>query len=176
MKSTFCRPDVLDLKHELKTLDTSTNTYIHTTSHTVPHNDKQSQPTLGMITQLHHDMRDSIELVEFQVRITTHQHIRSWKRRLWGTVRILVHGESIINAIDILTVVQRACNNKESNITIKFGSLIGFAMSGEEVPTLQTDQLNVTAHHLNEINTNVDLWTNQAEWSHLLESSEILPT
>ena len=36
MKPAFRRPDILDLKHELETLDTSTNTYIHTTSHEVP--------------------------------------------------------------------------------------------------------------------------------------------
>ena len=40
MKPSFWRPDLLDLKHELATLDMSTNTYIHTMSHTVPLNDK----------------------------------------------------------------------------------------------------------------------------------------
>ena len=40
MKNAFRRPDILDLKHELATLDISTNTHIHTTSHTVPINDK----------------------------------------------------------------------------------------------------------------------------------------
>ena len=49
-------------------------------------------------------------------------------------------------------------------------------MSGEGVPTLQTDQLNVIAHHLNEINTNVDLWPNKDEWPQLLDSPEIFPT
>ena len=62
------------------------------------------------------------------------------------------------------------------NITIEFGSLVGFAMSGEGVPTLQADQLNVIAHHLNEINTKVDLWPNKNELPHLLDSPEILPT
>ena len=72
MKPAFCRPDLLDLKHELETLDTSTNKYIHTTSHTVPLNDKQYHRTLGMITQPHPDMRNSIELVEARL---VQQHI-----------------------------------------------------------------------------------------------------
>ena len=60
MKPAFRRPDILDLKHELGTLDTSTNTYIHTTSHTVPLNNKQFHPTLGIVTQPHPDMIDPI--------------------------------------------------------------------------------------------------------------------
>ena len=66
MKPAFCRPDILDLKHELETFDTSTNTYIHTTSHTVPLNDKQFHPTLGIVTHPYPDMINSIELLEFR--------------------------------------------------------------------------------------------------------------
>ena len=65
MKPAFRRPNILDLKNELEILDTSTNTCIHTSSHTVLLNDKQFHVTLGMITQPHPDMSDSIELVEF---------------------------------------------------------------------------------------------------------------
>ena len=60
MKPSFRRLDILDLKHKLETLDTSTNTYIHTTSHEVPLNDKQFHPTLGMITQTHPDINNAI--------------------------------------------------------------------------------------------------------------------
>ena len=35
---------------------------------------------------------------------------------------------------------------------MEFGSLTVFAINGNGVPTLQTDQLNVIAHHLNAIN------------------------
>ena len=72
MKQAFQRPDLLHLKHELETLDMSTNTYIHTTSHTVPLHDKNYHSLLGIITQPHPDMKNSIELVEFQVGTTTH--------------------------------------------------------------------------------------------------------
>ena len=56
------------------------------------------------------------------------------------------------------------------NIIIVFGSLVGFFMSGEGVLTLQADQSNVIAHHLNEINIKEDLWPNKEDWPHLLDS------
>ena len=79
MKQLYRRPNLLHLKHELETLDMSTNTYIHTTSHTVPIHNKRFHKLLGLIIPPHPDMKNSIELVEFQVRTTTHRHIRSWK-------------------------------------------------------------------------------------------------
>ena len=175
MKNAFRRPDILDLKHELATLDISTNTYICTTSYTVPINEKHFHTRLNLVTQPHPDMNDLIELVEFQVGTTTHQHIRSWKRRLRGTIIISVNNESIINEDDIETAVQNARRNKQKNITIVFGSLVDFAMSGEGVSTLQANQLNVIAHHLHEINTKEDLWPNKEEWPHLMDSPEIVP-
>ena len=78
--------------------------------------------------------------------------------------------------MNIRAAVQRARLSGLTNITIEFGSLVGFAMSGEGVPTLQADQLNVIAHYLNEINTKVDLWPNKQDWPHLLDSPEIIPT
>ena len=36
-------------------------------------------------------------------------------------------------------------------------------MNGEGVPTLQVDQLNLIAQHLNEINTKEDLWLNKED-------------
>jgi hypothetical protein len=136
------------LKHELSTLDISTNKYVHTTSHTIPLNEKAYHPTLGLIVSSHQDMKHAVELVEFQVGTSTHRHIRSWKRRLRGTIITTINDEPITNEEDIIAVIQRARNNKQTTIKIEYGSLVGFAMSGERVPTLQSDQLNVIAHHL----------------------------
>jgi hypothetical protein len=67
LKNAFRRPDIGDLKHELSTLDISTNKYVHTTSLTVPLNEKEYHPTLGMIVATHPDIKHAVELVEFQV-------------------------------------------------------------------------------------------------------------
>jgi hypothetical protein len=69
-------------------------------------------------------------------------------------------------------VIQRAWNNNQSSIKIEFGSLVGFAMSGEGVPMLQSDQLNVIAHHLNGINNEEDIWVNKMEWPQQIDSVE----
>ena len=175
MKPLFRQPDLLHLKHKLATLDTSTNTYIHTTSHMVPLNNKPYHKKLGLITQPHPDMKDSMELAEFQCGTTSHRHIRSWKQRLRRTIIISVNDELKRNDEDIIIAVENAERAQQKNITIVSGLLVQFAMIGEGVPTLQADQLNVIAHHLHEINTKEDLWPNKEEWSHLTDSPKILP-
>jgi hypothetical protein len=80
MKAAFRQPEIENLKHELSTLDISTNKYVHTTSHTIPLNEKAYHPTLGLIVSSYPDIKHAVELVEFQVGTSTHRHIRSWKR------------------------------------------------------------------------------------------------
>ena len=74
-----------------------------------------------------------------------------------------MNDELIRNDNDVIKAVENARRNQQKNIHIVFGSLVGFAMSGEGVPTLQADQLNVIAHHLHEINTKEDQWLNKDE-------------
>jgi hypothetical protein len=75
LKAAFRCPEIGDLKEELSTLDISTNRYVHTASHTIPLNEKAYHPTLGMIEATHPDMKQAVELVEFQVGTSTHRHI-----------------------------------------------------------------------------------------------------
>jgi hypothetical protein len=118
-------------------------------------------------------MKHAVELVEFQVGTSTHRHIiRSWKRRLRGTIITTINDGPITNEEDIKTVIQRTRNDKQTTIKIEFGSLVEFAMSGEGVPTLQSDQLNVIAHHLNSINNEEDIWVDKTEWPQSIDSEE----
>jgi hypothetical protein len=172
MKAAIRQPEIRDLKHELSTLDISTNKYVHTTSHTIPLNEKAYHPTLGLIVPSHPNMKHAVELVEFQVGTSTHRHIRSWKQQLRGTIITTINDEPIKNEKDIKAVIQRARNNKQTTIKIEFGSLVGFAMSGEGVPTLQSDQLNVIAHHLNSINNEEDIWVDKTDWPQSIDSDE----
>ena len=64
----------------------------------------------------------------------------------------------------------QARKESKRNIKITFGSLAGFAMSGEGIPTLQADQLNVIAHHINSIRTNQNVWTDPTKWPAPLHS------
>jgi hypothetical protein len=45
-------------------------------------------------------------------------------------------------------------------------------MSGEGAPTLQSDQLNVIAHHLNSIDNEEDIWVDKMEWPQSIDSEE----
>jgi hypothetical protein len=45
-------------------------------------------------------------------------------------------------------------------------------MSGEGVPTLQSDQLNVIAHHLNSINNDEYIWVDKTKWQQSIDSEE----
>ena len=45
-------------------------------------------------------------------------------------------------------------------------------MSGEGIPTLQADQLNVIAHHINSICTGKDLWPDKRQWPQKLDTTE----
>jgi hypothetical protein len=119
---------------------------------------------LGMIVATHPDIKHAVELVEFQVGTWTHRHIRSWRRRLRGTIITTINNEPITSEEDTKIVIQRARNNKQTTIKIEFGSLVGFAMSGEGVPRLQSNQLNVIVHHLNSINNEEDIWVDKMDW------------
>ena len=57
---------------------------------------------------------------------------------------------------------------------VEFGSLVGFAMSGEGIPTLQTDQMNVIAHHIHSIRTKHDLWIDKTAWPDAIDSLEMI--
>ena len=62
-----------------------------------------------------------------------------------------VDGKPIKCRDDIENVVKQAKRQHKKSIKIKFGSLAGFTMSGEGISTLQTDQMNVIAHHIHSI-------------------------
>jgi hypothetical protein len=65
-----------------------------------------------LIVASHPDIKHAVKLVEFQVGTSTHRHIRSWKRRLRGTIMTTINDEPIKNEEDIKAVIQRARNNK----------------------------------------------------------------
>ena len=51
-----------------------------------------------------------------------------------------------------------------TTVTIQFTHPLWTATSGDGLPTLQFDQLNVIAHHLHAINTGETTWTDPLTW------------
>ena len=76
-KSEFTRPDVLQLKHKFNSINICTNNFIRTISETIPIQEKILHPILGMVTAKHPNIKDTIELVEFQPGTSYHLHIRA---------------------------------------------------------------------------------------------------
>ena len=74
-KEAFKRPNITHLKAKLENIDVSTNTYIQTTSELVPLDHKIFHPTLGLRTTPHPDIKDALELVDFQCGTSAHCHI-----------------------------------------------------------------------------------------------------
>ena len=94
------------LKQELESIDLSTNMFVKTTSHLFPLDDKIiHHPTLGIRVKPHPDIKDALELVDFQRGTSAHRYIRSWKRRLKGTTITTIDGTPINNLDDIINAV-----------------------------------------------------------------------
>ena len=70
--------------------------------------------------------------------------------------------------------MKQAKQQHKKSIKVEFGSLAGFAMSGEGIPTLQTDQMNVIAHHIHSIQMQQDLWPekDKTKWPKNIDSAE----
>ena len=71
-------------------------------------------------------------------------------------------------------MVRKAKQQHQKQIKVEFGSLVGFAMSGEGIPTLQTDKMNVITHHIHSICTKHDLWTDKTPWPNAIDSAKMI--
>ena len=91
-----------------------------------------------------------------------------------GTIVTAVDGKQITKHVDITNAISKARQERKKEIKIEFGSLVGFEMSGEGIPTLQADQLNVIAHHIHSIQTNHDIWPNKQNWPQKLDTADII--
>ena len=108
-------------------------------------------------------MKNSVELQHLHPNTSSFRHIKFWKRRLRGTIITSVDGKPIHSETDIMEAISDARKKFSQSVRVEFGSLAGFAMNGEGIPTLQADQLNVIAHHLTAMNTNCDVWKDKTD-------------
>ena len=114
------------------------------------------------------------ELVDFQQGTSAHRHIKTWKRYLKGTIVTTIDGIPITKYKDITDTVSKACQELKKQVKIEFGSIVGFAMSGEGISTFQADQLNVIAHHIYSIQTKHNLWSNKAKWPKKMNNTDVI--
>ena len=68
-----------------------------------------------------------------------------------GTIITKINDKEIHSANNIVKATQKGIKEHKQMAKIEFATLTAFALNGNGVPTLQTDQLNVIAHHINAI-------------------------
>ena len=100
----------------------------------------------------HPDIEDAVEFIDMKVGSIAHNNIKNWKRRLRGTIITKVDGEAVTSVQQMKKIIEKAKRKKLQKVNVEFGSLKAFAINGAGIPTLQADQLNVIAHHINAIN------------------------
>ena len=113
---------------------------------------KSIHPTLGLIVKKHPDIEDAVEFIDMKVGSIVHNNIKNWKRHLRGTIITKVDGEAVTSVQQMKKIIEKARRKKLQKVNIEFESLKAFAINGTGIPTLQADQLNVIAHHINAIN------------------------
>ena len=140
------------MKRELDNLDVSKNKFYFTVTETIQ---AQSQcANLGLIVEQHPDIKDAVELKAICTGTIAHKNIQEWKSRLRGTILTKINGKTVTCKEDIDRITRDERLEGKRRVALEFGSLTEFAINGNGVPTLQMDQLNVIAHHLNAINMN----------------------
>ena len=101
---------------------------------------------------MHPDIKYAVEFNGcLTVGTTAHKYIRSWKQCLGETNITKINGHNITTPSNIDRVISDEVWNGKQTAKIEFWSLTTFEIDGAGVPTLQTDQHNVIAHHLNAI-------------------------
>ena len=79
----------------------------------------------------------------------------------------MVNNTTITNIEQFTETIQLKQLTGQLHVKIQFASPQWSAMSGDGLPTLQFDQLNVITHHLHAINNNGSTWNDPIKWPRL---------
>jgi hypothetical protein len=83
----------------------------------------------------------------------------------------MVYNISITDKEQFRHVLQEKRRKGQTQVRIQFAQPIWSSMTGEGLPTLHFDQLNVIPHHLHHISTGKDLCPNKGEWPPINDAS-----
>jgi hypothetical protein len=135
------------LKHELLHMDITTNIHEPAVSETI--NLQGGHPTLGLVPEQHPEYIDTVTFTRCDPGTVAHKQIRRWKSRLRGSTIRMIDDITITSVAQLQETIRLKRLTGQTHVTIQFANPRWSAMSGEGLPTLQFDQLNVIAHHLN---------------------------
>ena len=150
------------LTHELLLMDITTNIHEPAVSETLPL--QGGHPTLGLITEQHPEYLDTITLTRCDPGTVSHKQIRRWKSRLRGSTIRMVDDITITDIEQFTETIRLKRLTGQLHVKIQFANPRWSAMSGDGLPTLQFDQLNVITHHLNAISNDGTTWNDPIKW------------
>ena len=165
----FARPSPSELTHQLEMLNVTLNIFEPAVTETLPL--RGTHETLGLVTEQHPEYSDSVVFRQCHPGTVSHKTIRRWKSRLKGSIIRMVDDISITDREQLRQVLQEKRRKGQTQVRIQFAQPRWSSMTGEGLPTLHFDQLNVIAHHLNHISTGEDLWPNKGEWPPIDDAS-----
>jgi hypothetical protein len=129
--------------------------------------------TLGLVTEQHPKYSETIVYRLCHPGTLLHKTIHRWKSPLKGSIIQLVDDISITDTDQQLRQVLNEKRQKgQTQVRIQFARPHRWnSMTGEGLPTLHFDQLNVIAHHLHHITTGEYLWIDKTNWPPIDEAT-----
>jgi hypothetical protein len=165
----FARPSPSELTQQLEMLDVTLNIFEPAVTETLSL--RGTHETLGLVTEQHPEYSESVAFRQCHPGAVSHKTIRRWKSRLKGSIIRMVDDTSITDREQLRQVIKEKRRKGQTQIRIQFAQPRWSSMTGEGLPTLHFDQLNVIAHHLHHISTGEDLWPNKGEWPPIDDAS-----
>ena len=156
------RKPIETLTHELLLMDITTNIHKTAVSETLPL--QGGHPTLGLVAEQHPEYLDTVTLTQCDPGTIAHKQIRRWKSHLRGSTIRMVDDTTITDIAQLTETIRLKRLTGQLYVRIQFANPRWSAMSGEGLPTLQFDQLNVITHHLNAINNDGTTWNDPIKW------------
>jgi hypothetical protein len=158
----FARPNPSELTQQLEMLDVTLNIFEPAVTETLQL--RGTHETLGLITEQHPEYTETVVFRQCHPGTVSHKTIRRWKSRLKGSIIRMVDDTSITDTTQLRQVIKEKRRKGQTQVRIQFAQPRWNSMTGEGLPTLHFDQLNVIAHHLHHINTGEDLWLDKTNW------------
>ena len=112
----------------------------------------------------HPEYTETTILTRCEPGTISHKRIRRWKSRLRGSIIRMIDDEPVHSPTDVVRILAEKRHQQKTHVTIQFARPLWSATSGEGLPTIHFDQLNVIAHHLHAIKTGETIWNDPLTW------------
>jgi hypothetical protein len=152
----FARPSPIELTQQLEMMDISLNIFEPAVSETLPL--QGTHDTLGLITEQHPEYEETVVFKQCHPGTVSHKTIRRWKSRLKGSIIHMIDDITITDTTQLKRIIREKRQKGQTQVKIQFAQPLWSSMTGEGLPSLHFDQLNVIAHHLHAMRTGHDLW------------------